>query len=173
MQHPQIQSSVDQCQHPIVWGVFLLNATLQYHLNQQATSYPELVERLTKSTFVDDIVCGAQSEQQAYQLYLDSKEVLRRGGFNLRKFVSNSGLLQARINGQGGMPEPQNTPSCVSQSDETYTKATLGTAQPVQSGEQKILGVHHSGESQDTNLVSVTAYIVHPQEPQDVSVLLP
>ena len=33
------------------------------------------------------------------------------------------------------------TPSVVSRSEETYSKSTLGTAQPSQSGEQKVLGV--------------------------------
>ena len=54
----------------VVFGVssspFLLNATLQYHLNQYSTSHPELARQLTRSTYVDDIVNGAQSEQQAY-----------------------------------------------------------------------------------------------------------
>ena len=54
----------------VVFGVsfspFLLNATLQHHLNQFSTSHPELVRRLTQSLYVDDIVSGAQNEQQAY-----------------------------------------------------------------------------------------------------------
>ena len=70
----------------VVFGVssslFLLNATLQCHLNQYATYQTELVRRLTQSMYMDDIVSGAQSE---YQLYLDSKEVFGSGGFNLRK----------------------------------------------------------------------------------------
>ena len=56
----------------VVFGVssspFLLNATLQYHLNLYSSSHPELVRQLTQSTYVDDIVSGAHSEQQVYQL---------------------------------------------------------------------------------------------------------
>ena len=129
----------------VVFGVssspFLLNATLQCHLNQYTTSHTELVRRLTQSMYVDDIVSGAQNEQQAYELYLDSKEVFRRGGFNLRKFVTNSAPLQQMINEQEGLTVASNAPSRVSHSDETYTKATLGAALPMQFGEQKILGV--------------------------------
>ena len=91
---------------------------------------------------VDDIVSGAHSEQQAYQLYLDAKELFRRGGFNLRKFVTNSASLQQMINQQEGLPVTSNAPLSVSYSNKTYTKATLGTAQPMQTGEQRILGVH-------------------------------
>ena len=43
------------------------------------------------------------------------------------------------INQQEGLTVTSNAPLSVSYSDETYTKATLGTAQP---GEQRILGVH-------------------------------
>ena len=81
----------------VVFGVssipFLLNATLQYHLNLYSSSHPALVRQLTQSTYVDDIVTRAHNEQQAYQLYLDAKELFRRGGFNLRKLVTNSASL--------------------------------------------------------------------------------
>ena len=43
------------------------------------------------------------------------------------------------INQLEGFTVTSNAPLSVSYSDETYTKATLGTAQP---GEQRILGVH-------------------------------
>ena len=113
----------------VVFGVssspFLLNATLQHHLNQFSTSHPELVRRLTQSLYVDDIVSGAQNEQQAYQLYLDSKETFRKGGFNLQKFVTNAGPLQQKINEREWLPDAINTRSHVGHSEETYTKATL------------------------------------------------
>ena len=122
----------------VVFGVssspFLLNATLQYHLDQYASSCPELVSQLTKSTYVDDIISGAPDEEKAYQLYADSKAVLREGGFNLRKFVTNSSCLQQKIDEDEDYPPARS-------SDETYTKATLGTSQVIHSGEHKILGI--------------------------------
>ena len=51
---------------------FLLNATLQHHLDQYSTSHPDLVNQLTKSIYVDD-VSGGKNEEQAYQLYIESK----------------------------------------------------------------------------------------------------
>lgn len=104
----------------------------------------ELVRKLAKSTYVDDIISiisGAKDEQQAYQLYLQSKGILKDGGFNLRKFVTNSGPLQQRIDAKEEVPHLQMDPMPVSHSDETYTQATLGTAQPTQFGEQRLLGV--------------------------------
>ena len=90
---------------------------------------------------MDDIISGAKNEQQAFRLYLDSKEAFRRGGFNLRKFITNSGPLQERIDHEEGIPTTQESSLPVCDSDESYTKATLGTVQSAQSGEQKIVGV--------------------------------
>ena len=59
---------------------FLLNATLQHHLSQHRSTHPELIEQLTKSTYVDDVICGAQDTEKAYEFYRQSKEVLKKRG---------------------------------------------------------------------------------------------
>lgn len=90
----------------VVFGVssspFVLNATLKHHLNQYSSMHPELIERLAKSTYV---ICGACDAEKAYQLYRQSKEILKKGGFNLRKFVTNISHLQQRINDEEGAPD--------------------------------------------------------------------
>lgn len=53
-----------------------------------AESFPYSVRKLQKSMYVDDMVCGAATEDKAYQLYEESKDMLSRGGFNLHKFVT-------------------------------------------------------------------------------------
>ena len=73
---------------------FLLNATVRYHLERFLDTNEAVVKRLLQSTYVDDIISGANS---AFELYTQSKEIFRQGGFNLRKFLSNSQALQARI----------------------------------------------------------------------------
>jgi hypothetical protein len=52
------------------------------------------VKRLLQSTYVDDIVTGADSDEVAFELYTQSKMIFRLGGFNLRKFLSNNRALQ-------------------------------------------------------------------------------
>ena len=47
-----------------------------------------------QSTYVDDVVSGADNEEEADEFYQRSKEILLDGSFNLRKFVTNSILLQ-------------------------------------------------------------------------------
>ena len=53
-----------------------------------AESFPYSVCKLQKSMYVDDMVCVAANEDEAYQLYEESKDMLSRGGFNLHKFVT-------------------------------------------------------------------------------------
>ena len=46
---------------------FLLNATLRHHVEKYHTSHPELVNILTESTYVDDVIFGADTEAEAYE----------------------------------------------------------------------------------------------------------
>ena len=68
----------------VVFGIssspFLLNATIRHHLENCLPSNPD------RSIYVDDIVTGATVESEALALYTKAKELLREGGFNLRKF---------------------------------------------------------------------------------------
>ena len=124
----------------VVFGVssspFLLNATIKHHVEKYTSLYPELVRDLLRSIYIDDIVFGADDEESAFDLYVKSKDILKSGSFNLRKFVTNSPALQDRINQAEGITvtEPIHGPL-----EETYAKSVLGSAQHVRSGEQKIL----------------------------------
>ena len=64
----------------VVFGVsaspFLLNATLRHHVESFSCSHPNLAKALVESTYVDDIVFGSDSEDRAYHLYLQSKDLL-------------------------------------------------------------------------------------------------
>uniref|UniRef100_A0A1X7TTP1 Reverse transcriptase domain-containing protein n=1 Tax=Amphimedon queenslandica TaxID=400682 RepID=A0A1X7TTP1_AMPQE len=86
----------------VVFGVasspFLLNATIRHHIETNENPFPQVASTLLRSMYVDDLVCGAQCIEEAYRLFSDSKKLLRSGGFNLHKFVSNSLELQNQIN---------------------------------------------------------------------------
>ena len=75
----------------VVFGVssspFLLNATIKYHLEQFSETHPHLVPQLIQSAYVDDIVTGARSEDEPFNINSESRELFLRGGFNLRKFL--------------------------------------------------------------------------------------
>ena len=111
---------------------FLLNATIQYHLNKYTTVFPETVQKISQSIYVDDIAFGADSDDSAFTLYSDSKTMLRDGGFNLRKFVTNSSVLLEKIEeNEGALRDGKQSGDT---EDESYTKATLGTTQQMNTG---------------------------------------
>ena len=120
---------------------FLLNATVRHHLELYSEAHRELVSRVLRSIYVDDIVTGSHSEEQAYKLYTGAKSLLKMGAFNLRKLLTNSRSLQTKI-------DEKESPSCSnlaesSDSTETFTQATLGGTQRLHDREHKILGITH------------------------------
>ena len=131
----------------VMFGVssspFLLNATVQHHLKKYSSIYPELVEKISHSIYVDDIASGANDEGRGYEFYSNSKMVLKDGGFNLRKFVTNSSDLQKKIYENERLLQLPPTDHSLNDEEESesYTKFTLGTTQKVHTGEVKILGV--------------------------------
>ncbi len=129
----------------VVFGVssspFLLNATIRHHLEAYRSTNPELGDLLSRSICVDDVVAGADSEDEAYQLYLDSKKILRQGSFNLRKFQSNSLRLQGRLDQREAPPMTTSPASAIVPSEASYSEATIPTEPIGQPGGHKVLGV--------------------------------
>lgn len=169
---------VDDIHHPkpkiitlrftrVVFGVssspFLLNATIKNHMEQHRINDPEFVEQFLQAIYVDDLNAGGDNEDAAFLFYKKAKLRLAGGGFNLRKFCSNSSSLMARIQENEtllttNLNGPQATclthdessredKTAPSQSekmelDESYTKNTTGNVlEPTTKQEQKILGV--------------------------------
>ena len=128
----------------VVFGVssspFLLNATIRYHL-ENASAEATLIDKLLKSFYVDDLITGACNEEEAYQLYQSAKEVLKSGGFNLRKFVSNCAELQSKIDEIEAIGQQQETSNRIAEADGTYTESNLCPGQATCVGEKKVLGV--------------------------------
>ena len=131
----------------VMFGVssspFLLNATIKHHLESFASAHPKLVSDIMQSIHVDDIVFGASDADDAWELYYNSKEMLRSGSFNLRKFATNFRSILARayqpsrrIAVSPGVGQP------CSGTDESYAKSTLRNVNPLCPEEQRILGAH-------------------------------
>lgn len=62
-------------------------------LNQLATdemnNYPRAADVLLHNFYVDDVMSGANSVEDANQILLELIELLKQGGFELRKFCTN------------------------------------------------------------------------------------
>ena len=75
---------------------FLLNATLRHHISQYSLD-AEFVENLLNSFYVDDLVSGERNLEKCSLLCEKSKKCLSEGGFNLRRWISNSPQLHELI----------------------------------------------------------------------------
>ena len=76
---------------------FLLNATINHHLETYREGDPAFVDKFLSSIYVDDLVSGSSDLESAYELYVKSKLRLATAGFRLRKFVTNSEELRQLI----------------------------------------------------------------------------
>jgi len=116
----------------VVFGVsaspFLLNATIQHHLQKYSHNYPGLVSTSMKSIYVDDVTCGAHGEKESYQLYALSTKLFADGGYHLQKFVTYSPTLHWRI--EQISPADLHSNSSVIEEDTTYTSDLLTGSGP-------------------------------------------
>lgn len=75
----------------------ILTETIQYHLTRFLLKEPEMATLLSESFYVDDLICGVQDEEQGLRTYDKSRQLMASGGFNLRKWRTNSEPLQQKI----------------------------------------------------------------------------
>ena len=120
---------------------FLLNATIQHHLEKYEVTPPSLIKKLQRSLYVDDLACGAEDEEQVHQMFTGSKKILEEAGFNLRKFYSNFAALQARVNSDASQENHIHETKSTGQLEETYASSILRRGQGLQLGEQKVHSV--------------------------------
>lgn len=58
---------------------------------------PVFVRKMLESFYVDDLVSGEDSSNDAYALYIKAKDRMAQGGFNLRKWMTNDAQLRDKI----------------------------------------------------------------------------
>ncbi|XP_058128506.1 uncharacterized protein LOC131292787, partial [Anopheles ziemanni] len=84
---------------------FLATRTLLQLAEDEGTNFPHAAQALVQNFYVDDFIGGADSEEQAKQLREELDELLKKGGFSLRKWTSSklavlSGLTEDQIGTQ-------------------------------------------------------------------------
>ena len=109
----------------VVFGVtsspFLLNGTVRHHVSNYEAEDPQFVNDFLSSLYVDDFNGGKNSVPEAFQLYTKAKSRMKEGGFNLRKWISNSEKLMQWIDHKEGVPIME--ASTVFEEDKTYTNS--------------------------------------------------
>lgn len=123
---------------------FLLNATLQHHILQHYEHDQNFAERLLAGFYVDDFSSGGKEETEAFFMYQEVKSCLTLGGFNMRKWASNSDKLMDMITKEETVNEQNTSPEDVCREDESFAKISVGGLDEVDNlkGEHKVLGMN-------------------------------
>ena len=103
---------------------FLLGGVLEYHLQSWEDRKPDAVAEIKKSLYVDDLISGSTTIEEAKQLRDGAIEIFEDAKFTLHKWNSNEDEVQPN---QGE----------VQSDDSTYAKQQLGA----KANESKILGL--------------------------------
>ncbi|XP_064469944.1 uncharacterized protein LOC135384685 [Ornithodoros turicata] len=74
---------------------FLLGATLHHHLRAFEESDRELAATLMESFYVDDLLTGAATTDEALEIVRRPREILQQSGMNLTKWASNTSELHS------------------------------------------------------------------------------
>ncbi|XP_045782904.1 uncharacterized protein LOC123879305 [Maniola jurtina] len=77
----------------IISSPFLLNATIKHHLSKGN----EQLQLIAKDIYVDNLVTGVQTLDEAIQIYQDTKDTFGQISMNLRDWSSNSKQFMNRI----------------------------------------------------------------------------
>lgn len=131
----------------------ILSSTIRHHLNYCEELNPELsdvINLLRERLYVDDFLGGADSTKNAETIYKNSKEIMSQGGFNLRKWNSNSKEVLDVINSsEKSRTESATKTADFTQEDESYAKSTIGPADNQDNKFVKVLGVNWNTETDD------------------------
>ena len=81
----------------VVFGLncspFLMSATVQNHIQKYSYLYSDVIFQFLTDLYMDDSITGKQTKEEAFVFYLVCKCLMKEGGFNLRKWLSNSKFL--------------------------------------------------------------------------------
>ncbi len=129
----------------------ILGATIKHHLLQHSRSEPEITKVLENDLYVDDLATGTETEDKAIALYNSAKEVMSRGGFNLRKWRSYSSRVRQYIQNcencddvtgckQDEMAAEGPSKESVTEDDASYAKISVNPLNSNEVSEMKVLG---------------------------------
>ena len=125
----------------------ILGATIRKHISLFQEENPEVVNVLSR-LYADDLSCGTETVEEGLQIYNGSKEIMSKGGFNLRKWKTNDPSLLQQINaleGKSATEEHKNEATQVSEDDQSFTKYAVGL--PNSDSNAKVLGVNWNTET--------------------------
>ena len=127
----------------------ILGAVISHHLNKYKETIPELVNKMQESLYVDDLVSGTSTVEEAISFYSEAKGVMSAAGMNLRKWKSNSEKLLDHIKESEKGDSLQPSKGEVAEEDESFAKATTGYITKTGDDTIKLLGVAWNSSSDE------------------------
>ncbi|XP_028415515.1 uncharacterized protein LOC114538580 [Dendronephthya gigantea] len=98
-----------------------------------------MAELLSKAFYADDLLTGESSVSKAFKIYERSKEIMAKGGFNLKKWSSSSSEVLEKIEQVESKRETEHVVS--REDDESYAKSTTSQGTAMSSNIVKLPGV--------------------------------
>ncbi|GFU82660.1 integrase catalytic domain-containing protein [Trichonephila clavipes] len=77
----------------VISSPFLLAATIRHHIEKYKHEFPDTVELLYRSFYVDDLISGGNEFEEALQTSRRAKNIMEAAGMNLRKWITNDANL--------------------------------------------------------------------------------
>ena len=72
---------------------FLAIATVHHHLRKYQEDYPQIVTELKENMYMDDLLTGAKTEEEATKLYKEACMIMKEAGMDLVKWKTNNATL--------------------------------------------------------------------------------
>ncbi len=95
--------------------------TVRDLVDLQRDEFPKAANEIEQNMFVDDVITGDDTVEDASKLTMDLKNLLKNGGFTLRKFISNRPEVLAELN-----DADRATTETIVMGEETYSTKPLG-----------------------------------------------
>ena len=131
-----------------------LNDSLQTNdkFKEKHPETSEIVDMIKDSLYVDNFVSGEDCEEKALKMYTEAKSIMSQGGFNLRKWNSNSKPLLKKINeveSDASKPTDVSIENNVVEEDQSYVKTSLDPRTPEDESHVKVLGTRWNTETDE------------------------
>lgn len=147
--HKDISSKYSICDLQVLYldFVHLQPFRLSYISSLKYQSkYPEVILAIKDALYVDDMISGGGRVDEAFKLYDVARQVMHEGGFNLRKWNSNSCELLSRIASTFGQPV-SDTDMCTVHGEGNLSSLLIVGPIGLRADQFKLLGIVWKSES--------------------------
>ena len=82
----------------------ILGSVITHHLDKYQGKYPNVIQSIRNAFYVDDLISGGDTVEEAYKIFDVARQVMDEAGFNLRKWNSNCAELLSKMSLSPGQP---------------------------------------------------------------------